>query len=142
MTDFVPEDYNFENDYFTLNVDKFPYIYITLKDKSPTDEEFDEYRKYVEKLLLEPRYCGIMFNLSKTGYLKTKYRVQVANWFKENREHVSKYCRGTAHITDSAVHKFLFKAIFAMQPPPYEYIVVKEENKGYEWLKEQLKANL
>ncbi len=138
MNEFKAEDYNFLNDYFSLQVDKFPYIYVKFEAKQPTDEEFEEYKKYVEKLLLRPQNYVLVLNLSKTGYLKTKYRVQVADWFKENQSHVSTFCKGTAHITDSAVHKFLLQAIFAIQKPPYEYIVVKEEEKAYQWLKEQL----
>ncbi|WP_338793074.1 hypothetical protein V9L05_11695 [Bernardetia sp. Wsw4-3y2] len=138
MNEFKTEDYNFSNDYFSINTDNFPYVYIKFEAKQPTEEEFEEYIKYAAKIFLQNQPYVIILNLSKTGYLKTKYRVQVANWFKEHQTHVSKFCKGTAHITDSAVHKFLLQGIFAIQKPPYEYIVVKEEEKAYEWLKEQL----
>ncbi len=139
MTDFVPADYNFSNAYFSIITDNFPYVVIKFEDKKPTDEEFEEYMAFGTKVFMCNQPYAIILNLSSTGYLKTKYRIQVANWFKENQEHVSKFCEGTAHITNSAVHKFLLQGIFAIQKPPYEYIVVKEEEKAYEWLKEQLK---
>ena len=121
-----------------MNTDDFPYISINFEAKQPTDEEFDQYVSYVSKVLLQSQSYVIVLNLSKTGYLKTKYRIQIAKWFEENQVHISKFCKGTAHITNSAVHRFLLQPIFAMQSPPYKYIVVKEEKKAYEWLRKQL----
>jgi hypothetical protein len=138
MNEIKAEDYNFANEYFTLNTDKFPYIYVKFEAKQPTDEEFEEYIEYAGKLLLQNQPYAIILNLSKAGYLKAKYRIKVGNFFKKNQTHISKFCRGTAHITDSAIQKFLLQAIFAVQKPPYEYIVVKEEERAYQWLEEQL----
>jgi len=138
MNEFKAEDYNFSNDYFSINTDNFPYMYVKHEAKQPTEQEFEEYMEHVGKIFLQNQPYAIILNLAKTGYLKTKYRIQVANWFKKNQPHVSKFCRGTAHITDSAVHKFLLQGIFAIQKPPYEYIVVKEEEKAYQWLAKQL----
>ncbi|WP_375558992.1 hypothetical protein ACE193_14770 [Bernardetia sp. OM2101] len=138
MNEFKAEDYNFSNEYFSINTDNFPYVSIKLEDKKPTDEEFEEYIKHAGKVFLQNQPYAIILDLSNAGYLKTEFRIKVGNWFKENQAHVSKFCKGTAHITDSSMHKFLLQAIFAIQKPPYKYTVVKDEEKAYEWLKEQL----
>ncbi len=130
---------NFSNECFSSNTDNFPFIYIEMKEKRPTDKEFDEYLTTLNNLYLQDeKFTFLMKFTGKGGYLKSEHRIKLGNWIKKNKERMSIQCKGAAFVTDSALHKFLLQAIFSVQKPPYEYIVTKEDEKAKEWLKKQL----
>ncbi len=129
---------NFENGLFTGNTDSFPIVYIRFKGEKVEDKDFDEYLSFLTEIYSVNSKFVVLNDLSQGGYMKSEHRIKLGKWTKENMENIQKQCRGVAFLTDSLVQKTLLQGIFLVQSPPYEYIVVKEEEKAHEWLKEQL----
>ena len=128
----------FSNDYFSIDATNLPFLYIQFQTKEPTEEEF---REHIEQLsifcLREEPYVMIMEFLD-SGYLKSQYRIRLGNWLKSNQKQLKNTCRGVAYISSSVIHQIILQCVFTVQPPPFEYVVVRTKEKGEEWLKEQL----
>jgi len=129
---------NFENNYFSANVDKFPFVYVVFTGEGATDEEFVEYMKFLDTLYTQEDKFVMLTDYRKGSYMKSKHRVDFGNWTKQNKERIQKQFKGAVFIMSSFLQKSILQAVFAIQTPPYEYLVVDNQEKAEIWLKEQL----
>jgi hypothetical protein len=131
--------YNFSNDFFSINVDNFPFVYIEMKEKTPTEEEFDKYLSVLNDLHIQDNPLAILMEfMGNTGYLKAEYRIKLGNWTTLNKDKMRKHLVGAAFVTNSLLHKVLLQGIFFIQTPPYEYIVVSDIEKAKKWVNEKI----
>ncbi len=129
---------DFENNYFSSNVDKFPIIYITFTGKQSTDDEFAEYIHYLDLIYTQDEKFVMLTDSSKGNYMKSKHRIDFGNWTKKNREVIQNQCKGIAFVMSSILMKIMLQGIFLIQSLPYEYTIVDSVEKAEEWVKEQL----
>lgn len=129
---------NFENDYFSANIDNFPFLYITFTGKNASDKEFEEYINYLDTIYTQKNQFVMLSDARKGNYLKSKHRIDLGNWTKQNKESIEQLCKGVAFVMSSIIMKTMLQGIFIIQAPPYPYTVVEDMEKAEIWLKEQL----
>jgi len=129
---------NFENNYFSANVDKFPTVLITFTGTNATDEEFEEYINCLATMYIQKEVFVILSDSRKGNYMKSKHRIDLGNWTKKNEDMIQKQCKGVAFVMSSVIIKTMLKGIFMVQAPPYKYLIVDDIEKAEEWLAKQL----
>ncbi len=133
---------NLENDYVTIDVSQFPFVRVTMHEKTPTDEEVDEFIAYHNILYGQDKpFVFYMEFPSKMFYIKAAHRIKMGNWLKKNKNLTIK-CKGNAFVAKNFFFNVLLKAIHMIQSPPNGHIIVNDEQKAIEWLKKKMDFEL
>ncbi len=141
MNDFLSEQPKFSNNYFSIDATTFPILHIQFKAKQPTEKEFEEHIEQLSIFCLQEKPYAMVMEFLDSGYLKSQYRIKLGNWLKTYQEQLKNTCKGVAYISSSVIHKVILQCVFAIQPPPFEYVVVRTKENGEEWLQKQLNQN-
>lgn len=103
--------------------------------KEPTDQEFDQYLSYLDKIYALGENFYMILDLRLAGsYMNTAHRIKLGNWLKLNQDKMKKYNKGAAFVSGSIVHQLIMKAVFAIQHYPVEYTIVRTEQEVNKWL--------
>lgn len=103
--------------------------------KEPTDQEFDEYLSYLDKIYALGEQFFMILDLRLAGsYMSTTHRIKLGNWLKINQEKMKKYNKGAVFVSGSIVHQLIMKAVFTIQHYPVEYTIVRTDLDVDKWL--------
>ncbi len=134
MNNFNPNEFYFENEYFSFDATAFPYIYIKFKPQVAEREQFDGYIHCMNKILLQEKFYVILIELADSEYLKAEFRKELAEWNVKYIAHMGKFCKGVAHISHSEEQRVMMKTILNSYVSPYPVVVTDTQEKAENWL--------
>ncbi len=131
MTPPLPD---FESDYVTVDMSKFPLVHVRMQPKEPSNEEMDAYIDYYDQLHLQPKPFVLLMEFpQKMVFLKAEHRIKLGNWSKNNKEKAKK-CKACVFLVRNFFYNIIMKGVFLIQAPVNEYIVTDKMEKAEEWL--------
>ncbi len=126
------------NAYAAIENKQRPLITIRFTGQAATDESFQQYLNDLESLYDAKQPISLIFNAEKAVLPKFKHQQQQAQWLKDKEALMRTYCRGTAYVIQSAVIRWVLKAIFALQAQPVPYAIVDTQQAAEAWAEDQL----
>lgn len=114
-------------------------VTIRFTGHAATDESFRQYLDELESLYDARQPISLIFNAEKAVLPKLKHQQQQAQWLKDKEALMRRYCRGTAYVIQSAVIRWVLKAIFTLQAQPVPYAIVDTQQAAEAWAKNQLR---
>ncbi|NET36517.1 MAG: STAS/SEC14 domain-containing protein [Cyanothece sp. SIO1E1] len=127
-----------ESTYAVIDTQQTPLITIRFTGHAANDESFQQYLDDLEGLYEAQQPIFLIFNAEKAVLPKLKHQQQQAQWLKEKEDLMRAYCCGTAYVIQSAVIRWVLKAIFALQAQPVPYAIVDTQEAAEAWAEEQL----
>lgn len=114
-----------------------PVVLVTFH-RSPTDEEFTAYLDHMSELLEGDRRYAVILDVRQAGDSSRHQQRLQADWIKTNRTRLKATSCGTAFVMTSAVTRFILSAVFLIQRPPNDYVVVASMHEALEWTRSKL----
>ncbi len=119
---------------------KYSPIHLITFEGVPTDEEFRDYLRGIDRIIAEKRPYAHVLDASRAGPTPASHRQMQTEWMKQNKLLIKAHCRGTAFVFASASLRFVLSAIFLVQPMPCPYLVTGSTPEAVSWCASQLRA--
>lgn len=128
-------DILFKNGFIEVSRPQKGLIQVRYLEKSPSDAELNDYLNYMNKLYAsgESFYMFSDMRLAP-AYFSSSVRIKAGNWLKKNKEQVRQYNKGAIFLFPNLVNQLMAKAVFAIQPYPVAYSIVRTEQEVNKWL--------
>ena len=98
-------------------------------------------KKVFQAYLDETKACyrfgkrlAIIFDASNATIPSFAHQKMQANWLKENKELMQRFCAGTAYIIPNAAIRAILKMIFSLQKQPVPYQIFESEQESVAWV--------
>ncbi|SFB77536.1 hypothetical protein SAMN05421780_101422 [Flexibacter flexilis DSM 6793] len=128
-------DILFKNAFIEVSRPQKNLVQVRYLEKSPTDADMDEYLVFMDKFYAsgETFYMFSDMRLAP-AYFSSSVRIKAGSWLKNNRELVRQRNKGAIFLFPNLVNQLMAKAVFAVQPYPVEYNIVRTEQEVNKWL--------
>ena len=103
-----------------------------------SDEAIREFHASYEALLRTGKPFGLILDASSAGAPSASQRRAFADFGAQNKQALTKLCRGVAYVIESPVIRGALTAVFWINTPPYDYVVVPTLAAAEEWLAPRL----
>ena len=98
-----------------------------------SDPVFKNYLRRMEAWLDDPTPYAVILDAREAGSAPRHHQKWQGEWMKTHREALTKVALGTAFVISSPTIRFVLSAIFLVQRPPMDYIVVGSMSDAVDW---------
>ncbi|MCS6900392.1 MAG: hypothetical protein NZX77_11585 [Polyangiaceae bacterium] len=103
-----------------------------------TQQDFDGYlARYLAQLQKRQPFAAV-FDATQSRAPSATERRQQAEFLREHEALLRRYCTGVAFVIASPTIRGALTAIFWIQPPFFEYVVVSSVAEGTAWARQRL----
>ncbi|SDD07580.1 hypothetical protein SAMN04488104_10145 [Algoriphagus faecimaris] len=120
--------------YAIIDESEFPLIHIRFTGNKSTDQNFRAYLDETKACYRSEKRLAIIFDASQASIPALSHQKMQAQWLKDNRDLMLKYCAGTAYVIPNPVIRAVLSMIFSFQNQPVPYQVVKSLEAARRWV--------
>ena len=128
-----------------INLQSWPYVYLTLGGNSITDDSFEEYKKYYLSLLVKCKNNNekmiLICNLDIPGDLPIKYIIKQAQFNKEIYKFNKEYVKAVCILCSNKSFKNILNLYFSVSRPAAPFKLCRSFNKINKFLLEKFNIN-
>lgn len=120
--------------YAIIDESSFPIIKIEFTGSKSTDQNFQSYLDQMKACYRHEKKLALIFNASQASVPSLSHQKMQANWLKENKALMQKFCVTTAYIIPNAAIRTILRVIFSFQKQPVPYKIFETEIEASEWV--------
>lgn len=124
--------------YAEFHREKAPIIRIEFTGEKANAENFAEYLQGLKDNYAQQQTIALVFDARRALDLNPLYQLKQAQWLRQNKSLIEKYCRGVAYIIPNDFLRNILVLIFKIQPNPVPFKVFGTLKAGMAWADEQL----
>lgn len=119
-------------EYATVNESDFPVVKITFNIKDLTLDQFRQFIEGQKRILSYAKPYILLMDARMVGFLSSEIRIGQGNFFKNDRERLTKYCIGAVLWVNSPIVSVMIKVMMLIERPSNETFItsnIDEVNK-------------
>lgn len=116
-------------------------IVVTVQKPEPTIEEFQDYLNRMLKVYQKHQDIVVIYDTSKSKFLKADFRIKLGLWLKKHRELINQTVYGVAYVFDTPITMMMMKGVFLVQKPIWRNKVFSKKQKALDWAHQLIQEN-
>ena len=120
--------------YAIIDESRFPIVKVDFTGKKSSDGNFQAYLDETKACYRFGKRLAIIFDASNATIPSFAHQKMQANWLKENKELMQRFCAGTAYIIPNAGIRAILKMTFSLQKQPVPYQIFESEQESVAWV--------
>jgi len=116
-------------------------VVVTVHKPEPTPEEFQDYLARMLKVYKKHENIVVIYDTSKSKFLKAEFRIQLGLWLKKHRDLINHAVYGVAYVFNTPMTMMMMKGVFLVQQPIWRNQVFSKKRKALDWAHQLIQEN-